>query len=343
MRIATYNVEWFSSLFNRNDKLLIDDKWSARYKITRAQQIEAIAKVITAVDADAILIVEAPNSGKRQSSTRALENFAAAFDLRCNRALEGFANETRQEITLLYDPNTCRVRHDPIGELPDHSNPLDAPRFDNIFQIDLDVDDTRERVNFSKPPLEVELLYKNHPPIRLIGVHVKSKAPHGAKTLKEQVQISIANRRKQLAQCIWVRRRVDGHLNAGEPVIVLGDLNDGPGLDDYEQLFGHSGVEIVMGCDGDEERLLFDPHAMAAMSPRAGNSPATSRFYIKSRRAYLNALLDYIMVSPDLRGQAQGWEIWHPFDNPDCFNNQELKEALLTASDHFPVSLDLTF
>ncbi len=342
MRIATYNVEWFASLFSKNDRLLTDGKWSGRHNITRAQQIEAIAKVLTAVDADAILIVEAPNSGHKQSSTRALERFAKTFDLRTTRAVGGFANETQQELTLMYDPAALTARHDPKGDTKDSHQPDAAPRFDTTLRMDLNIDATFETVTFSKPPIEVELTPLGGTPIRLIGVHVKSKAPHGAKNLKEQVRISIENRRKQLAQCIWIRRRVDTHLAANEPVIVLGDLNDGPGLDEYEHLFGHSGVEIVMGCDGEDSKMLYDPHAFAAMAARTASGPATSRFYIKPRRAYLNALLDYVMVSPDLRPQTEGWEIWHPFDNPACYGNIELREALLAASDHFPVTLDFT-
>jgi endonuclease/exonuclease/phosphatase family metal-dependent hydrolase len=40
--------------------------------------------------------------------------------------------------------------------------------------------------------------------------------------------ISIANRRKQLAQALFIRGRVDQVLDIGAEVIVLGDLNDGP-------------------------------------------------------------------------------------------------------------------
>ena len=36
-------------------------------------------------------------------------------------------------------------------------------------------------------------------------------------------------------------------LDIGAEVIVLGDLNDGPGLDVYEELFARSSVEIIMG------------------------------------------------------------------------------------------------
>jgi exonuclease III len=51
--------------------------------------------------------------------------------------------------------------------------------------------------------------------------------------------------------------------------------------------------------------------------------------------------LDYIMVTPALRARNPQWQIWHPFDHPTCYENAQLREALLLASDHFPVTLDI--
>ena len=50
MRIATYNVEWFTGLFDDEDQLLLDDGWSARHNITRAQQAQALGTVFCAMD-----------------------------------------------------------------------------------------------------------------------------------------------------------------------------------------------------------------------------------------------------------------------------------------------------
>ena len=72
--------------------------------------------------------------------------------------------------------------------------------------------------------------------------------------------ISIANRRKQLAQALWIRGRVDQVLDIGAEVIVLGDLNDGPGLDVYEEFFARSSVEIIMGQSQGPEKQLFVPN-----------------------------------------------------------------------------------
>lgn len=331
MRIATYNVEWFDALFDDEGGLLDNGGWSGRRDVTRAEQIAALGHVFATLDADAVMVIEAPDTNRRRNTIAALQNFAEAFDLRTSLARMGFANGTQQEIALLFDPDVIFARHAP-GDAPD------APRFDQTFEIDLDIDATRDAVVFSKPPFEVALSWKGGPEIRLIGAHLKSKAPHGARSRDEMMRLSIANRRKQLAQAIWLRSRVARHLDQGEPVIVLGDLNDGPGLDEYEALFGRSSLEIVMG---DGERCLFDPHAQQALSQRVGAQPATARFYIAPEKRYLQALLDYILVSPDLRARARGWRIWHPFDDPECYADPLLREALLLASDHFPVTLDL--
>ncbi|WP_424831139.1 endonuclease/exonuclease/phosphatase family protein [Ruegeria sp.] len=335
MRLATYNIEWFANLFDHNDTLIVDDSWSGRHDVTKAQQVEAIAKVLTAVDADAILIVEAPNTGKSQNTVRALQRFADAFDLRTARAIMGFPNDTHQELGLLYDPEILHARHDPVGEPATETGSPDAPRFDSVFRIDLDVDATEDLVRFSKPPMELVIEPTDGTPFRLIGSHLKSKAPHGAESRDEAIRISIANRRKQLAQAIWLAQRVEGHLAQGDPVILLGDLNDGPGLDEFEHLFGRSSVEILL------EAGLYDPHAARAYGPRPGSVPSTARFARPDEGRYLEALLDYIMISDDLRDRQPDWRIWHPFRDAACWGNPDLRDALLTASDHFPVTLDI--
>ena len=239
----------------------------------------------------------------------------------------------------MYDPDVVSAVHDPQGETTGKKGATGAPRFDGVFRWDLDVDATSDLVKFSKPPLEVQLEAISGQILRLIGVHVKSKAPHGARGKAEVIRVSIENRRKQLAQCIWLRNRVAQHLDAGDALIVLGDFNDGPGLDEYEKLFGRSGIEIVLGEDGGP--CLFDPHARMALTRRVGAMPTTARFYVAHQKRYLQALLDYIMVSDDLMRLAPEWRIWHPFDDPICYETLELRQALLTASDHFPVSLDI--
>ena len=66
MRIATYNVEWFDALFDRNANPLIDHNWSSRYNVTRADQWHAAGQVMRAIDADCILVVRPQSQNRAQ-------------------------------------------------------------------------------------------------------------------------------------------------------------------------------------------------------------------------------------------------------------------------------------
>ena len=92
MRIATYNVEWFANLFSEEGKLLDDMQWSGRQDVTRGQQIAALTHVFRAMDADAILVIEAPDSSRHRNGDQALETFAAHAGIRgvCGVIVEFF-------------------------------------------------------------------------------------------------------------------------------------------------------------------------------------------------------------------------------------------------------------
>ena len=299
LRIGTWNVEWFDRLF-ADDGTVIPEAPAGRYGVDRA---EAIRRVLRAVDADLWLIVEAPDISPRRDGADALRRFAAGASLRAREVMTGYSNDTQQELALLYDPARLSMRHDP------RSGP-GAPRFDGAFEIDLDIDGRRDVVRFSKPPLEAEVAGLG----RLIGVHLKSKAPYGARDADHARALQIANRRKQLAQAVWLRRRIETHLAAGEPLVVLGDFNDGPGLDVYEALFGRSSADIV------GEGLEVGPPGW------------TARF--ETPDGPLDAALDFVMLSPALATHAR-WRIWHPALEP------RLRRSLEAASDHYPVTVDL--
>jgi endonuclease/exonuclease/phosphatase family metal-dependent hydrolase len=326
-------------LFDQHGALLENDGWSGRYDVTRKQQTDALGVVFQAMDADAVMIIEAPDQSKQRDAVLALENFAARFKLRARKAIIGFGNDTQQEIAMLYDPDAMTVHHDPQGEDLGETGGRNAPRFDGAFRIDLDVDEVEDLVRFSKPPLELAIKTKAGFDLRMIGAHLKSKAPHGAQNRDEVMRYSIANRRKQLAQAIWLRQRITDHLDSGTPLIVVGDMNDGPGLDEYEDLFGRSSVEILLGGEGMPQ--LYEPHARMALSRKLTATPTTSRFFIRPQKRYLQALLDYIMVSPQFQERGAEWRIWHPLDDPMCWKTPALRDALVMASDHFPVTLDV--
>lgn len=346
LRLASYNVAWFARLFDRRNRLVDDDEWSALRDVTRRRQAAAIAEVLGRVDADCFAIVEAPNSGHRQSCVAALEGFAAHFGLRQRAALIGFANPTHQEIALLFDPDRIGAEHAPIGEVLDDTAarsgglPLGSPRFDSVFPADLDGDGALELHRFSKPPLEAVVTDRaTGEGFRMIVVHLKSKAPRGAASPAQERRRGLENRAKQYAQAVWLRTRLEEHMAAGEEVIVLGDFNDGPGYDALEQVNGRSSVELVTGNPARPGTVLANPFARPG---GGGARPATARFYNDADGSHLNALIDFIMLTPGLAARTgPAWRIWHPLDDAECAADESLRAALMDASDHFPVTVDL--
>ena len=315
-----------NALFDADGRLIEDAGPSRRYGVTRGEQLAAIGIVLTAIDADAVIIIEAPDEGPRRSATRALTALAEAAGLRAGAAVIGFPSPTEQEIAALYDPGRITLRHDPQG--PD--------RFDGQARIDPG-DGVPMRIRWARAPLELAAATAGGTALRLIGVHAKSQAPRHLRDPARRARVARENRRKQIAQCLWLRSRIEAHLDAGDSLVVLGDLNDGPGIAGTEVALGRSAVEIVMGDD--PARRLHDPPAEAALQ---GAPPrATARFWIGPEGRYLPALLDYAMVSPPLMAARPRWRIWHPFDDPGAAAVPELQAALLAASDHFPVTLDL--
>jgi endonuclease/exonuclease/phosphatase family metal-dependent hydrolase len=345
LRIASYNVAWFAQLFDRDNRLVADEEWSAIRQVTRARQAEAIAEVLRRVDADCYAVIEAPNSGSRQSCVAELEGFAAHFGLRQRAALIGFENPTDQEIALLFDPDRIAAEHAPIGEVLSEAEartgrlPFGAPRFDSVFPADLNGDGRITLHRFLKPPLEAVIEDRSAGrTLRLIAVHLKSKAPHLPGSRDAARRRAVEDRIKQRSQALWLRARLEEHMGAGEPVIALGDFNDGPGFDDLESLAGFSSVELVTGDPARPATLMVNRFA----GHTDGEAPATARFGDDRNGTRIDTLIDFVMLSPDLAAATDPqWRIWHPDNDPEIAADAAFRAALLDASDHFPVSVDL--
>ncbi|MEK6216606.1 MAG: endonuclease, partial [Boseongicola sp.] len=87
MRIATYNVEWFSNLFDDDGNIFDDNRWSGRYDVRRSAQLAALGVVFSALDAVAVLIFDDPDSHRWREGVAALEIFASMVGLRARKAV----------------------------------------------------------------------------------------------------------------------------------------------------------------------------------------------------------------------------------------------------------------
>ena len=118
----------------------------------------------------------------------------------------------------------------------------------------------------------------------------------------------------------------------------MGDINDGPGMDEYEMRFGRSGVEIIMG-DLFEPDLILRSFSGRPVWKNNGWRPSSVRFKDRITEDYINVLIDHILISSKLKTSGQNpYQIWNPFENDTA---KPIKADLLKASDHFPISINL--
>jgi endonuclease/exonuclease/phosphatase family metal-dependent hydrolase len=327
-RLMAYNIEWFDDAFKKDNTP--GDTAEAR------KQLDAAAEVIQHIDPDLIGITEAPNTTTttgEQDTVKALENFASDKGLRQSKALIGFPSPGRQEISILFDPNVFEVEHDPGGSPGTQKN----PPFKEQFYVDSDEDGIKEVYKHYRPPLEAKVKPKSGgTSFWIMVVHAKSKGIFNAMDRVHFERTSERNRRKLFAECSSIRRRVDEWLAKDRPVVVMGDINDGPGFDFYEERFGRSAVELIMGSIFSPDDILRNVVG-APKWGRFGWEPSSARFPDPFTNDRVNALIDHIMVSRHLKFQEEGY-VWNPFQNEAA---KDIKDHLVKASDHFPITVDI--
>lgn len=329
MRLMSYNIEWFDDCFEHDNSMKTTPEAQTK--------LDAIASVLATINPDIVGVTEGPNTttttGQRDT-VAALEGFAEAKGLRQSKAMMGFPSPGRQEIAVLYDPAFCDVEHDPGGRAGHRTN----PPFNESFQADSDGDGIREIYKHYRPPLEAKVTrLDGQPTFWMIVVHAKSKGIFSAMDRVHFERTSDRNRRKLFAECTSIRLRVDEWLEDDRPVVVLGDVNDGPGFDYFERRFGRSAVELILGDVFDLDGMLRYPIGRPKFG-RFGWEPSTARFTDRFTGDKVNALIDHIMVSRHIMpSPGTSALVWNPFQLEQA---KPHRSALLDASDHFPVTLD---
>lgn len=329
MKVMAYNIEWFDDHFEPDNNLKSTQESQTKFS--------GVASVISTIDPDIVGITEAPNTTTttgQKSTVQALENFALKHSLRQTKAVIGFPSPGRQEIALLYDPNIVTAIHDPGGSV----GAVNSPRFDEPFQADSDGDKINELYKHYRPPLEAKITrVDSGDEFWLLVVHAKSKGIFSSMDRINFDRASERNRRKLFAECQSIRKRVDEWLGDQRKVIVMGDVNDGPGFDYYESRFGKSAVELIIGDIYNRDTLL-EYYVNRPKFGRYGWEPSTARFKDSYTGDLVNALIDHIIVSADFTTIGnQPTKVWNPWQLQEA---GPLKQQLLDASDHFPVTFE---
>ncbi len=332
LTIAIYNMEWMVNLFSKEGIPKTDGDDGERSRL--------LADVVKAMDPDIIGIVEGPDttvSGSKLASEQ-LEAWAALHGLDSHyKGVHGFPSGGRQELCALYRSDKVTVTHNPV--LDQSKDP-----FNETFIVDTTDSLIKEQYKHYRPPLELSVspAAGGDELARIIVAHAKSKGIFDNVDLARYEQISARNRKKLYAECMSIRNRVDQWFkkNPDTKIIVMGDINDGFGMDYYEQRFSRSAVEILLGDIWQPERIL--KHVLP--KPKLGKygwTPSTSRFQDKLTEDKFNVLIDHILVSRNI--DVHDVTVWNPYlDQKNDVKNEtvdSIKFALKNASDHFPVSI----
>ncbi len=315
-RIMSYNIEHMRRCFKSN-KILPEAQ----------PKVEAAARVIKEIAPDILGIVEASNKIKH------LEVFIGDTCLHDSgyKIAKSSCNRTKQDLAFLYK--------EPFEVISLDQN-LD---FYDDWLEDIDADGIKELCHFERKPLEA--LFKNTETgveFLVILVFTKSKGVFSVKDVFEHQHLALANRKRLLAQCKQIRRRLDKLLvsQPGLPIILMGDLNDEPGLDSMERMLGFSALETIMGNVFAPELIMHNVHWHMNSKPKLARQLWTTEYpdLIVQNFGLHRGWLDHILVSPNLVNRQTA-----PRLIPESGLVAPKNKDGALASDHYAVYCDLEF
>lgn len=219
--IMAYNIEHMNLMFENN---VIKSR-----KRGRAQKI---ARIIQDINPHVLGICEAANSPDEHKHF--IENYLSGSSYQLAHGV----SRGGQNLVFYY--------RDPFRVITID----DAFSFYDPWIADIEEDGLKEQHKWERKPLEAVFeIGSGGPRLRIILVHTKSKGIFSVTYLQNYQKIALANRKRLVGQALKLRSRLDQLLQEQKPlpVVVLGDMNDGPGLDPFEMMIGRSFVETAMG------------------------------------------------------------------------------------------------
>lgn len=340
IKFVLWNVEWMNDLFGPNDQPPSFKPDTAHpqhhLKATVRKRRDQLSGVIRELDPDVLVVVEGPNR-------------TGELQLFCDSDLPGTWKAHIQVSKGMSQNIGLAVRtdrglfDDPPFKAFDTGN---VEEF-NPFHVDTDDDEITEQYEFERRPLYAELNPAEGRSFRILGLHLKSKGIFKAYEWSKWWAMADSNRRKILAQAAQIRMNfIEPYLAKAEtgrvPLIITGDINDGPGMDASEKRLFGSGVERLMGSiwspDTCLSNALFDSLKPADKKNLNFEAVATTRFSdpIFNNTVH-NEWIDHILYARNHPENPFGWvsqgQVHSKLPSGDL-----IWKKYPYASDHYPVS-----
>jgi endonuclease/exonuclease/phosphatase family metal-dependent hydrolase len=356
VKIATFNIEWMTSIFNADWKQwdgTIKESFPGKYlgdiKLDPIEDVpglcQRIANTITEVNPDIIGIQEGPPLKEQ------MELFVDKY---LGGQYKVFVSNSRWQAihTLVREPIAGKVStRDPYSEDVKslwHGIPFQP--WGTVAKED------REHQDCYRRPLMLQYEPEDGRILEILVLHTKSKYSE----LKTQQQWedrepaavldALLQRQKLSAEILRLREYVENRLVAPHEedcLVVMGDLNDGPLAEDLEKEFLiHNIIDEVVGSIVRPKVVLRH-----AMNENQIAVSASTEFRNPMKGDQLTQeLIDHIFVSPGI------WEGNGNFSmtadscivedgayNANSDPNLGQEKRHLRPSDHRPVSFELTF
>lgn len=232
IKVACWNIYYSDRLVHKGE-----------IEKSSKNRADNVGKIIGTIDADILGIVECMPENKLNVFCNVYCNY---YDI----LVEGI--KTEQNVGMLYYSPTVKVE-----KLNYNKKKWNAQIGD---------DKKKKKYAFSRNPLIVKVTPKigNKKPFIVAVVHQKSK-----KTYTPDKKEPYNNRKKIIAQGMRLRTILFGMVKKGiaERFIIMGDINDGPGFDEYEASLLKSGVEAHIGSVLEPETIL---HSFVDLSDGIG-------------------------------------------------------------------------
>lgn len=337
-KLVLWNVEWMNDLFGPDDQppaFRADGEEPLHNKGTTVRERrDDLSGVLNELAPDVVVVVEGPNR------TGELQLF---FDEDVEGEWKAEAQVSKgqsQDVGVAVRTDQGKFEDPPF----EHFDTSGLEAFGS-FLADIDDDGIDEQYRFERRPLYVDVKPKGGGNFRILGLHLKSKGIFGAYEWSKWWQIADANRRKILAQATQLRLRfLDPYLTDDAtkniPIIVCGDINDGPGLDASEKRLFGSGIERLMGTVWKPElclrNALFDSLGKKEQADLDFSAIATTSFEDPIfNNVWHQEWIDHILYTDNL---GEPW-VSNAKVNSKMPDGSPIWKKYKHASDHFPVSV----
>lgn len=310
--VMSYNIENMNKMFQDN-----------AIKQNQQKRAQMIADVIKNINPDVLGICEAANAPEEHMHF--IDNYLQGS----NYQLAHGTSRGAQNLVFYYRQPFSVVSID------------DNISYYDPWKTDIDDDGLKEWHKWHRKPLEVEFeIGANGPRVRFILVHSKSKGIFSVVDLHNFQKISLGNRKRLAGQANKLRNRLDQLIQAQNPtpVIVMGDMNDGPGFDSFERMIGKSFVETTMGSVFEPDKVFHNALWWMSADSKLKDDLWTVSFQdpiVSNPLGFKHRVwIDHILLSPDMLNANTNNQVRYVANSGRVGDKD--KDSW-SASDHIPV------